>query len=124
MNAECPSSRATPPGGEPPFAPVAAKMFSGALIWAAHFGAIYACNGIACARGFDALRWLGTGIVVWIVSGATLVAIAAAAGILIPILRKAGTISFADTLAAGGLGFALLGIVLEWLTVFIVPACG
>ena len=32
---------------------------AGLLIWAFHFGAIYAFQALACARGFAGARWRG-----------------------------------------------------------------
>jgi hypothetical protein len=89
------------------------RIALGAVIWAAHFGAIYGSTSIACARGFDAA-------VPWAVGAATLVGAAAAGTMVITHWSP----EFTRWLAAAVAAVALLAIVWEGLTVLMVPPCG
>lgn len=62
-------------------------LFSGLLVWAAHFGLVYGLNGLACARGFG-ISGDGLGPMLLAILGATLVA--AAAEVLIVVSSLAG----------------------------------
>lgn len=53
------------------------RLFSGPMIWAAHFLAIYGFAGLACARRMQDSEWLGVGVVNWVVAAVTLAAVAA-----------------------------------------------
>ncbi len=92
------------------------RMTSGILVWAAHFGVIYAFTAVACARGFGAFA-----------PGAVVAASVAAVALLIAALapawrtRQAG--EFVDQLALGIGGFALVAIAFETLAALMVPAC-
>ena len=101
---------------------VSLHMFSGVIIWAVHFTAIYGFTALACARGFQTLQWLGIGIVPWAVSGATLVAASATLAILVPALRTARA-SFESWMTAGVAALALIAILWETLPVMMVPVC-
>ena len=98
------------------------RMFSGVIIWAVHFTAIYAFVALACARGFAQAQWLGASVVVWAVSAATIVAVAAILAMLVPALRAAGH-AFEDWMTAAVAALALVAIVFETLPVVMVPAC-
>jgi hypothetical protein len=90
------------------------RMSSGAIVWGAHFAAIYGMTALACARGFP-------GLVLWATGIATLIA----AGLLFFLIW----ISFKDIdafvnwLGAAVAGLALLAIVWEAAAVLLVPAC-
>lgn len=90
-------------------------LSAGAVCWAAHFTAIYAFTGIACARNM-------AGAVPWAIAAITSLAVAVAAAMLVLALRRRD--SFEHRLAAGILGLALVAIVWEALPALMVPACG
>jgi hypothetical protein len=98
------------------------RMCSGVVIWGAHFTAIYAFAALACARGFAQTQWLGANIIVWVIGGATLIALAAILVMLIPALRAARD-SFENWMTAAVAALALVAIVFETLPVLMVPAC-
>ena len=83
------------------------------VVWALHFGAIYGFTGLACARGWESA-------VPWTVGGATLVAGAAAAAL---VLKNVST-DFLRWMTATLAALALLAILFEGLPVLMVPACG
>jgi hypothetical protein len=89
------------------------RMVLGVLVWAAHFGAIYASTSVACARGFDAA-------VPWAVGAATLAAAGAAGAIVVTHWSP----EFTRWLVAAVAAVALLAIVWEGLVVLVVPPCG
>jgi hypothetical protein len=99
------------------------RMFSGVIIWAAHFTVIYGFTALACARGFAELQWLGVGIVPWTVGGATLIAVTATLVMGVPAARAARA-SFENWMTAGVAGLALIAIVWETWPVIMVPTCG
>jgi heme/copper-type cytochrome/quinol oxidase subunit 2 len=105
-------------------------LFSGPIVWAGHFLAIYTVNGIACARPEAQAAWLGMPASLWLIAGLSLLAIAAIAWVIFHLrshggregdqdharfIRKIGTL--AGVLAIGA-------IVVETVPVFIVPMCG
>jgi hypothetical protein len=98
-------------------------MFSGALIWAVHFMAIYGFTTLACARAFATTQWLGIGIVAWAIGAATIIALAAAVAVVVSATRTAPVIGFTDWITAGVAALAALAIVWEALPVIMVPAC-
>jgi hypothetical protein len=89
-------------------------MSSGAIVWGAHFAAIYGMTALACARGFP-------GLVLWAIGIATLIA----AGLLFFLIwisfKDIG--AFVNWLGAAVAGLALLAIVWEAAAVLLVPAC-
>jgi hypothetical protein len=58
-------------------------IFSGPIIWAAHFVAIYGFTGVACARALHRIEWLGIGAVSWFIGISGLLALAAIAAIAV-----------------------------------------
>jgi hypothetical protein len=84
------------------------RMSSGAIVWAAHFMAIYGITALACARGFPAA-------VPWAIGIATALALAAVIVIIVFNAR--------DWLTAAVAGLALIAIVWEAIPVLVVPAC-
>jgi hypothetical protein len=89
------------------------RMFSPVLIWGAHFLAIYATSGIACARGAGYA-------VVWVVGGASVLAVVA---IIAAYRWVAGLESFAAWMTKGLAALAFVAVVWEALTALIIPAC-
>jgi hypothetical protein len=107
---------------------------AGLAIWASHFGAIYAINALACARGAgDANLW-GFPAVPAAVTVTTLVAIAALIALAIAV--RSGrhpefpegaaprTERFLNQISLTVAGIATLGVVWDALPAYIVPSCG
>lgn len=109
-------------------------LLSGLLVWAAHFGLVYAVTALACARGFSGNSGGGFGVVPLVIAAATgfavvlqgLVAIAAGRG------RGPGIGDEPDTSVRefwryATVGIAVLGTVaVAWTGVpaFFVHSCG
>lgn len=105
----------------------------GLAVWAGHFAAIYASNAVACERGLVGERLLGLPWVVTMVGGATLVASAALASILLAALPglprplyEAGETEprFTRWLAAATTVLAGLAVVFEAVPAMVLPPCG
>jgi hypothetical protein len=92
--------------------PTLLRISSGVIVWALHFGFLYGFTALACARGFPH-------VVPWVVGGATVAAGLAAALIILKNLSA----DFNRWLAAALAVAALLAILWEGLTVFMVPMC-
>lgn len=114
----------------PPFSRVSIRMFSGVLIWAAHFFVIYSVTAIACERGRPDAGWPGIGLVPWVIGLATAAAVATAGWITVRSLRAASrpaetdqTSHFVDWMTASLCTLALIAIVWEALPVLLVPVC-
>jgi hypothetical protein len=89
-------------------------MSSGAIVWGAHFAAIYGITALACARGLASQ-------VPWAIGIATIVAVGV---LLFLIWISCKDLSvFANWLGAAVAGLALLAIVWEAVAVLLVPAC-
>jgi hypothetical protein len=109
------------------FVAVLLSVLAGAVIWAIHFTIIYGFTSMACARG------LGTGVVPLTVAVATGVAALAAAVVMVRSLRPVGpgapdedhapAADFIRWITAAVAGFAMLVMILEGLTVALVPPC-
>jgi hypothetical protein len=107
---------------------------AGLLVWAAHFAAIYAINALACARGLAGGTLAGLPAVPAAVTIATLVALAALVAIAWAAWIRRGpappsevtpaTVRFIHLMAQSVVGVSLLGVVLDALPAYIVPACG
>ena len=107
-----------------PFTRTALRIWAGAIVWGAHFAAIYSFTALACARGYAHGRMLGVDIVILVVFVATLVAFIAALAIAQRALRV-DVASFESWLTATVAGLAALAIVWEgFVPVFILPPCG
>jgi hypothetical protein len=65
-------------------------MTGGLLVWAAQFTLVYVFNSLACARQFAGVQVLGFGIVPFVVSAMTLIALLATAGVFLMALRRRG----------------------------------
>ena len=103
---------------------------AGLLIWALHFGAIYAFQALACARGFAGREVAGTGIVTAFIIAATVLALLAAAAVMVAGWRTAGANAslaehneFLRHLGLLVAGFSIVAIVWEALPVLLMPAC-
>lgn len=90
-------------------------LASGVVVWALHFTAAYGYTGLACARGMAAS-------VPWVVGIATAVGAAAAGALVARGLRHRG--DFEAGIGAGLAAFALLAILWEGVSIFMVPPCG
>jgi len=108
----------------PPFVPTALRISAGVIIWAAHFGVIYAYTGLACARRVHAtgVTWIAG--VPWVIGISTAIAVALMALFIAPALRARGPVRFVDWMSAGVAGLALIGVLFEAVPVFMVPVCG
>lgn len=101
-------------------------MFSGPLIWAAHFLFIYVLNGVVCARPAAQVEWLGIGAASWGINAATIVAIGAIAAIQLRIKTRqtqAGNPDFIDWITTTLSLLSAIAIIWQTLPVFLVPAC-
>ena len=102
-------------------------MFSGPLIWAVHFLAIYGFTGILCARPPVTTNWLGHGVAVWAITAASLLALAAMAAVfLLAKPRDAAQVNlvFVRWMSASLSLLSATAVIWEALAVFLVPVCG
>jgi len=107
-----------------PFVRTALRMWSGAIVWAAHFAAIYSVTALACARGYAHARFFGLELVTLAVLAATLLAFLAALAI-VRRARRADAASFESWITATVASLAAIGIVWEgFVPVVMLPACG
>lgn len=111
-------------------------IFSGPIIWALHFVAIYGFTGIACARALHEVAWLGIGAVSWFIGISCLLALGAIAAIAALTAKKRNRMPPAgvNTMRAEKHSFigsmtimlgmlAAIAIIWETLPVLLVPAC-
>ena len=100
---------------EPNFVTTTVRMFSGVLVWAAHFLLIYGFTALACARDFAAAVPWG-------------IAIATVAALMILLVVMRGAIRTAPefvewmTISVGAI--AIVAMVFESLPMIWVPICG
>jgi uncharacterized membrane protein YhaH (DUF805 family) len=105
------------------FARTALRIWSGAIVWAAHFTAIYSFAALACARGYARATALGLDVVTLVVFVATLLAFVATVAISHRALHDEAT--FENWLTASVAALAALAIVWEgFVPVFMMPPCG
>lgn len=109
-------------------------LLAGLLIWAGHFGAVYAFNATACARAFAGLALWGVGIVPAVVGVLTLAALAADIAVLV--LAQAGrgpgiagatdpaTAEFWRFATMALAGLSLVAVAWAGLPALVVPPCG
>ena len=90
------------------------RMSSGAIVWVAHFAAIYGITALACARGLP-------GLVPWAIGIATIIAVVLVFVLIWVAFKDIG--AFANWLSAAVAGLALLAIVWQAVPVLLVPAC-
>jgi hypothetical protein len=89
---------------------------AGVIVWAGHFGTIYGLGSLACARGAAAA-------VQPLVLSASAVAVTALAVALGLAWRARRGEAFADRLALGVGGFALVAIAYETVAALVIPPC-
>lgn len=103
-------------------------IFSGPIIWAVHFLAIYGAAGVICARPAAArLQWLGLHAADWSTLVASVAAIAVISGIVVRTHRQqahAGHAGFTPWMAAGLGLLSIIAIVWETLPILLIPSCG
>jgi hypothetical protein len=90
------------------------RMSCGAIVWAAHFMAIYGITALACARGSPSL-------VPWAVAIATIVAVGLLFFLIWVSFKDIG--AFGNWVSVAVAGVALLAIVWETVPVLLLPAC-
>jgi hypothetical protein len=107
-----------------PFTRTALRIWSGAIVWAAHFTTIYAFTALACARGYARASVLGLDVVTLVVFVATVLAFVVTLAIAQRALR-AEVALFENWITASVAALAALAIVWEgFVPVFVLPACG
>jgi hypothetical protein len=107
------------------------RLTANLLIWAAHFGVIYAGSALVCARGGLDASLLGVGVLTWIIGLATLAALAGVLWVGAAAIREircgrhphGSTPWFLNWVSAGLGGLAVVAIVWEAVPLFIVPPC-
>jgi hypothetical protein len=102
-------------------------IFSGPLIWALHFVGIYGFTGVFCARPPVSWEWLGFSIAVWVITAASLVALAAMAALCLLVKpRDTGrdNLAFIRWMSITLTLLSALAVIWEALTAFLVPVCG
>ncbi len=72
-----------------PFTRTTFFVWSGLLIWAAQFLFVYSFAAVACAQRFAGARWFGVGVVPFVTTIVTAVALGAAAWCLRRALQRA-----------------------------------
>jgi hypothetical protein len=90
------------------------RMSAGAIVWAVHFTVLYGFAALACARGF-------AGAVPWVAGAASGLALAALLLVLLRTRPQRG--EFESWLAFSIAAFALVGIVFETVSVYLVRPC-
>jgi hypothetical protein len=103
---------------------------AGFIIWAMHFGAIYAVHALACERAMADWQLFGLPWVSVLVSGATLLALAAL-GLTFLLLRQGGGVIeggeteplFTQWFGGAACVVACFAILLEALPALVLPAC-
>lgn len=100
-------------------------LLAGPVVWAVHFLAIYGFTGVVCARPVAHPGWLGIGLGSWGVGLAGLVAIAALAAWLRmrPRTEEPHNSRFVRWVSVGLGLLAVVAIVWETLSIFLVPGC-
>lgn len=102
------------------------RLFSGPIIWAIHFLAVYGFTGVLCARPALHAQWLGIGLLEWGIGSAGIAALALLALIHIGMWRRQAMKSNAAFVVRTGAALALLSavaIIWESLPLLLVPAC-
>lgn len=100
-------------------------LFSGPLVWAVHFVAIYGFTGVLCARPGASASWLGMSLATWVLLAAGLAAAAAIAACMAIAPRDDahGNRHFVRWVARGLGALALVAIAWETMAVLIIPGC-
>ncbi len=100
-------------------------LFSGPLIWALHFVAIYGFTGVLCARPGANATWLGLSVAAWVL-GAAATGAGAAIVICMAVAPRGGAPEqrrFVRWVARGLGVLALVAIAWETMSVLLVPGC-
>ena len=108
-------------------------LVGGLVVWAAHFGVVYAVNALACARGFAGASVAGWPAVPGAIALATLIAVLALGAIAwavrsgrtpaLPDGAAPRTRRFLDHVALTIVGIALLGVVWDAVPAYLLPPC-
>ena len=104
-------------------------MTSGFAFWAAQFTVIYGITGVACARGWYRISFLGVDIVQASIGVATVLALAATAVVFWGALarergpRDASSEGFIETATLWICGLSLVAILYTGVPALILPAC-
>ena len=105
----------------------------GLAVWAAHFGAIYAANALACESGLAGRRLLGLPLVPALVAGFTLLALAALGVVLRASLARLdppwgeggeAEPRFTTWFAAAAAALAMQAVLLQAAPAQVLPPCG
>jgi hypothetical protein len=102
-------------------------MFTGPLIWAAHFISIYGFNGVLCARPHWNIAWEGMRLSSWGILGAAVIAVLAITVILLRVHPHDMTDDNREFTLWMSLVLSLLAmvaVVWETVPVLLLPACG
>lgn len=112
-----------------PFTRTFLLIFSGPLIWAVHFLAIYVFVALACARQFADVVWLGAGVAQWAVGMLTLAGVGSVAAVIVLYDRRhdqpgrdAADFVRWTTFTLGALSIGAM--VWEAVPAYLVPVCG
>lgn len=115
------------------FASTFTAMLSPFLIWAGHFGLVYAINGMACARGLGEASLLGLPAVPLLVVLATVAGMLLAGWVMVRSITGGGPADHVDSrdprefarwFTAAGAASSLLAILWVGLPAVQVPPCG
>ena len=109
-----------------PFARTAFRLSAGILVWTVHFAVIYGYTGLACARRYTDAGAAWIAAVPWVIAIAGVLALAAMALVIVPVvrsLRSHESAQFADWMGAGLAGLAAIGVVFESVPVVMLPVC-
>jgi hypothetical protein len=102
-------------------------LFSGPIIWAIHFLAIYGFTGVLCARPPVAAGWYGTGIAIWVITAASLLAVGAMAALCLRAKPRDATEDnhrFVRWMTVTLSLLSAIAILWETLAAYLVPVCG
>jgi hypothetical protein len=94
------------------FAAAALRMSAGIFVWGAHFAILYGFTGLACARRLDEAGAVWVGLIPWVIGLATVIAAAAAAVLVAPVLRARSKAPFVEWVSGWVAAFALVAILL------------
>lgn len=100
-------------------------LFSGPLIWALHFIAIYGFTGVLCARPGTNASWLGLSVATWVLVAAAVAAVAAIAACMAVAPRDTARENrrFVRWVARGLGGLAIVAIAWETMSVLLIQGC-
>jgi len=115
------------------FAGELANLVAGLLIWAGHFAVVYGVHAVACARGLHERTLFGFGMVPFVITVATVLALLGSLTVLAIALRDLRTLRshddatdsqrFLTYTSATIASFSILAIVWVAVPAAIVPPC-